>query len=129
MASRIRLAPSSDDLHPDLLVIDFRAQTASRRRSHRHLRLDQRALREGQYLAHVRSRPTEWPELFGDPLLASPGLDRLGRRATLLTITGRSYRLAQRASTAWRCCELFLRSDTGQCPGVRLLLCAGAILP
>jgi len=40
--------------------------------------------------------PTEWPELFGDPLLASAGLDRLGHRATVLTITGRSYRLAQR---------------------------------
>jgi DNA replication protein DnaC len=42
--------------------------------------------------------PTEWPELFGDPLLASAGLDRLGHRATVLTITGRSYRLAQRAA-------------------------------
>ena len=42
--------------------------------------------------------PTEWPELLGDPLLASAGLDRLGHRATVLTITGRSYRLAHRAT-------------------------------
>lgn len=42
--------------------------------------------------------PTEWPELFGDPLLASAGLDRLGHRAIVLTITGRSYRLVQRAT-------------------------------
>jgi DNA replication protein DnaC len=41
--------------------------------------------------------PSEWPELFSDPLLASAGLDRLGDRAYLLTITGRSFRLARRA--------------------------------
>jgi DNA replication protein DnaC len=41
--------------------------------------------------------PEEWPELFGDPLLASAGLDRLVHRATVITITGHSYRLAQRA--------------------------------
>ena len=40
--------------------------------------------------------PAEWPELFGDPLLASAGLDRLGHRATVITITGRSYRLTQK---------------------------------
>jgi DNA replication protein DnaC len=40
--------------------------------------------------------PSEWPELFGDPLLASAGLDRLGHRAIVLRITGRSYRLAGR---------------------------------
>lgn len=40
--------------------------------------------------------PEEWPELFGDPLLANAGLDRLAHRATVLLITGRSYRLAQR---------------------------------
>ena len=38
--------------------------------------------------------PDEWHELFGDPLLASAGLDRLAHGATVLTITGRSYRLA-----------------------------------
>ena len=42
--------------------------------------------------------PTEWPELFGDPLLASAGLDRLGHRATVLTITGRSFRLTSRVN-------------------------------
>jgi DNA replication protein DnaC len=39
--------------------------------------------------------PGEWAELFGDPLLASAGLDRLAHRATVLLLTGRSYRLAQ----------------------------------
>lgn len=38
--------------------------------------------------------PGEWHELFGDPLLASAGLDRLAHRAAVLLITSRSYRLA-----------------------------------
>jgi len=44
--------------------------------------------------------PGEWPDLCGNPLLASAGLDRLAHRASVLTITGRSYRLAQRADGA-----------------------------
>jgi DNA replication protein DnaC len=44
--------------------------------------------------------PDEWPELFGDPLLASAGLDRLAHGAAVLTITGRSYRLAASAASA-----------------------------
>ena len=41
--------------------------------------------------------PSEWAELFGDPLLASAGLDRLGHRAIVVTITGSSYRLTPQA--------------------------------
>ena len=40
--------------------------------------------------------PSEWPELFGDPLLASAGLDRLADRASVVTITGASYRLSRK---------------------------------
>jgi len=36
--------------------------------------------------------PSEWPEVFLDPLLASAGLDRLGDHAEVLTLTGASYR-------------------------------------
>ena len=36
--------------------------------------------------------PAEWPDLFGDPLLASAGLDRLAHHAETIVITGRSYR-------------------------------------
>jgi DNA replication protein DnaC len=39
--------------------------------------------------------PSEWPDLFGNPLLASAGLDRLAHRAIVLMISGRSYRLAR----------------------------------
>jgi len=34
----------------------------------------------------------EWPQLFGDPLLASAGLDRLFHNAHALVITGESFR-------------------------------------
>jgi DNA replication protein DnaC len=40
--------------------------------------------------------PAEWHDLFGDPLLASAGLDRLGDRAIVLTMTGPSYRLSRK---------------------------------
>lgn len=44
--------------------------------------------------------PAEWQELWGDPLLASAGLDRLADRATVLTITGPSYRLSRKEVAA-----------------------------
>jgi DNA replication protein DnaC len=37
--------------------------------------------------------PEEWLDLWGDPLLANAGLDRLAHQATVLLIKGRSYRL------------------------------------
>ena len=39
----------------------------------------------------------EWPDLFGNPLLASAGLDRLAHHGETLIITGRSYRARGRA--------------------------------
>ncbi len=46
----------------------------------------------GSIILTSNRAPGEWPELFGDPLLASAGLDRLEHRASVLLITGRSYR-------------------------------------
>jgi len=40
--------------------------------------------------------PSEWPELFGDSLLASAALDRLTHHARVTIITGDSYRQRQR---------------------------------
>ena len=34
----------------------------------------------------------EWPEVFGEPLLASAALDRLAHDAHQIAITGESYR-------------------------------------
>lgn len=36
--------------------------------------------------------PSEWPDMFGNPLLASAALDRLTHQAGVLVITGGSYR-------------------------------------
>lgn len=46
----------------------------------------------GSILVTSNRAPSEWPELFGDPLLASAGLDRLAHHAETLLLTGRSYR-------------------------------------
>jgi IstB-like ATP binding protein len=43
--------------------------------------------------------PSEWPELFGDSLLASAALDRLIHRAAVVLISGRSYRLASQGAS------------------------------
>ena len=46
----------------------------------------------GSIVVTSNRAPSEWPELFGDPLLASAGLDRLAHHAETLLLTGRSYR-------------------------------------
>jgi DNA replication protein DnaC len=61
--------------------------------------IDQR-YETGSILLTSNRAPSEWPEVFNDPLLASAGLDRLGDRAQLLTITGRSFRLSRQPRAA-----------------------------
>jgi DNA replication protein DnaC len=51
----------------------------------------------GSIVVTSNRAPSEWPELFGNPLLASAGLDRLAHLAESLVITGRSYRAASSA--------------------------------
>jgi DNA replication protein DnaC len=51
---------------------------------------------KGSIVVTSNRAPTEWPELFGDPLLANAGLDRLGHRAAVLLISGRSFRMVDR---------------------------------
>lgn len=46
----------------------------------------------GSILVTSNRAPAEWPDLFGNPLLASAGLDRLAHHAETIVITGRSYR-------------------------------------
>jgi DNA replication protein DnaC len=47
---------------------------------------------KGSILLTSNRAPSEWPDIFLDPLLASAGLDRLGDKAEVLIITGASYR-------------------------------------
>jgi DNA replication protein DnaC len=46
----------------------------------------------GSILLTSNRAPEEWPDLFGDPLLASAGLDRLNHSAAVVVITGTSFR-------------------------------------
>jgi DNA replication protein DnaC len=46
----------------------------------------------GSILLTSNRAPEEWPDLFGSPLLASAGLDRLTHRAYMVVITGTSFR-------------------------------------
>lgn len=47
---------------------------------------------KGSILLTSNRAPAEWPDLFGDPLLANAGLDRLAHHAELLVMTGNSFR-------------------------------------
>jgi len=46
----------------------------------------------GSILLTSNRAPSEWPDLFRDPLLASAGLDRLMHRAEVVVIRGTSFR-------------------------------------
>jgi len=46
----------------------------------------------GSILLTSNRAPEEWPDLFGEPLLASAGLDRLTHQAQVVVITGTSFR-------------------------------------
>ena len=47
---------------------------------------------KGSIILTSNRAPGEWPQLFGDPLLASAGLDRLAHRAEVIIIRGESFR-------------------------------------
>lgn len=52
---------------------------------------------KGSILLTSNRAPSEWPDLFLDPLLASAGLDRLLDRAEVVIIRGASFRAQSRA--------------------------------
>jgi DNA replication protein DnaC len=52
---------------------------------------------KGSILLTSNRAPSEWPDLFLDPLLASAGLDRLLDRAEVVIIRGASFRAQNRA--------------------------------
>ena len=80
-------------LQPDLLVLDDFGLKALRPPAPEDLYdvINERYER-GSILLTSNRAPSEWPDLFGDPLLASAGLDRLAHKAHVVVITGRSFR-------------------------------------
>ena len=83
-------------LRPDLLVLDDFGLKPLRAPGPEDLYdiIHERYERASIVLTSNRDR-AEWPELFGEPLLASAALDRLTHRAHFLEITGASYRAEQ----------------------------------
>ena len=80
-------------LRPDLLVLDDFGLKPLRPPAPEDLYdvINERYERSSILLTSNRA-PEEWPDLFGSPLLASAGLDRLTHRAHMVVITGTSFR-------------------------------------
>jgi DNA replication protein DnaC len=84
-------------LRPDLLVLDDFGLKPLRPPGPEDLYdvINERYERASIMLTSNRA-PSEWPDLFGDPLLASAGLDRLADNAYPLIITRSSFRAQRR---------------------------------
>jgi DNA replication protein DnaC len=80
-------------LRPDLLILDDFGLKPLQPPSPEDLYdvINERYER-GSILLTSNRAPTEWPDLFRDPLLASAGLDRLTHRAEVVIIRGASFR-------------------------------------
>jgi len=80
-------------LRPDLLILDDFGLKPLRPPAPEDLYdvINER-YEQGSILLTSNRAPSEWPDLFCDPLLASAGLDRLAHNAHVLVITGTSFR-------------------------------------
>jgi len=80
-------------LRPDLLVLDdFGLKPLHSPGPEDLYDIINERYEQGSIVLTSNRAPEEWPDLFGDPLLASAGLDRLSHRAHGLVITGSSFR-------------------------------------
>jgi len=87
-------------LRPELLILDdFGLKPLSERMPSDLYDVMNERYEAGSILVTSNRAPEEWPDLFGDPLLASAGLDRLAHQAETLVITGRSFRAGRVASS------------------------------
>ena len=84
-------------LRPDLLILDdFGLKPVSSPGPEDLLDIILERYERGSMLITSNRAPSEWPELFGNPLMASAALDRLADRAHVVIITGASYRARDR---------------------------------
>ena len=80
-------------LRPDLLVLDdFGLKPLQHPAPEDLYDIINERYERGSILLTSNRPPEEWPELFGNPLLASAGLDRLTHGAHTIIITGASFR-------------------------------------
>lgn len=83
-------------LRPDLLILDdFGLRVLAPASSEDMYEIIAERYETGSIMLTSNRAPSEWPELFGNPLLASAGLDRLADHAESVVITGRSFRAAR----------------------------------
>jgi DNA replication protein DnaC len=80
-------------LRPDLLILDdFGLKPLTPPAPEDLYDIINERYEQGSILLTSNRAPAEWPALFGNPLLASAGLDRLTHHAETLIITGQSFR-------------------------------------
>ena len=80
-------------LRPQLLVLDdFGLRSLSPLSAEDMYDIINERYERGSIMLTSNRAPAEWPELFGNPLLASAGLDRLAHHAEVVVITGTSFR-------------------------------------
>ncbi|MBF0107443.1 MAG: ATP-binding protein, partial [Deltaproteobacteria bacterium] len=78
---------------PDLLILDdWGLKPFGRQAADDLYEVIAERYEKGSVIITSNRSVKEWPELFGDPLLASAALDRLVHHAQIITITGKSYR-------------------------------------
>lgn len=78
---------------PDLLVLDDFGLKPMRPPAPEDLfEVIQQRYERASIVLTTNRAPSEWGELFAEPLLASAALDRLGHGAHVIEITGESYR-------------------------------------
>lgn len=86
-------------LRPDLLVIDdFGLKPLAPPAPQDLYDVIAERYEQGSILLTSNRAPTEWLDLFGDPLLGVAGLDRLLHHADVLAISGASFRARSRAA-------------------------------
>jgi DNA replication protein DnaC len=86
-------------VRPDVLVLDdFGLRTLTPPSPEDMYEIIAERYERGSIILTSNRAPKEWPELFGNPLLASAGLDRLAHHAETVVIEGRSFRAASTAA-------------------------------
>jgi len=84
-------------LRPDVLILDdFGLKPLTPPAPEDLYDLINERYEQGSIILTSNRAPAEWPDLFGDPLLASAGLDRLAHRAEMIVLRGASYRAKDR---------------------------------
>jgi DNA replication protein DnaC len=84
-------------LRCDLLIIDdFGLRPLTETGADDLYEIIQSRYERGSIIITSNRSPAEWPELFGNPLIASAALDRLTHHARVTVITGESYRQRHR---------------------------------